>query len=209
MIIAIDGPTASGKGTVATRVAERYRLPRLDTGAIYRAVALAVLDAGLDPKDEAAAIAAAEAVDLLNIDEARIRTAAVGAGASVVAAIPEVRAILLAAQRAFAGQPGGAVLDGRDIATVVCPEADVKLFVTADLAVRAQRRWKELTARGESLTLEALTRQIEERDARDANRPHAPLRRVADAVLIDTTDKTIEQAAAAAFEAIERVRGPS
>jgi CMP/dCMP kinase len=203
MIIAIDGPTASGKGTLAKRIADHYRLPRLDTGALYRAVALAVLDAGADPTDEAAALAAAKAIDLAGIDEDRIRSGAVGAAASVVAAMPSVRAALLEAQRTFANQPGGAVLDGRDIATVVCPAADVKLFVTASLAERVRRRHAELTARGESLTLAALTTAIEARDARDANRPVAPLRQVADAHLLDTTSLSIEDAVLAACRLID------
>ena len=157
MIIAIDGTTASGKGTLSREVAAHYGLKRLDTGALYRAVALALLDAGADPADAAAAETAARALDLERIDEERIRSGSVGAAASIVAAIPRVRAALLAAQRDFAHDPQGAVLDGRDIGTVVCPDADVKLFVVADLAVRAERRWKELRGRGESVGLEAVS----------------------------------------------------
>jgi cytidylate kinase len=210
MIIAIDGTTASGKGTLARRIAEIYGLKRLDTGAIYRAVALAALDAGLDPADESAAAHLARQLDLDAIDEDRIRTAAVGAAASVVAAHPAVRAALLEAQRAFARAPQGAVLDGRDIGTVVCPDADVKLFVVADLDVRAERRWKELRARGESITLEALSRQIADRDARDAARPVAPLRPAADALLLDTTRLSIEEAVAAARRLIDdRMKRPA
>jgi cytidylate kinase len=203
MIIAIDGPTASGKGTLAKRLAEHYRLPRLDTGALYRAVALAVLDAKADPGEEAAALKAAKALDLCAIDEGRIRSGAVGAAASVVAAMPNVRAALLEAQRAFAAQPGGAVLDGRDIATVVCPNADVKLFVTASLAERVRRRHIELTGRGESVSLNDLTAAIAARDARDASRPIAPLRQVADAHLLDTTALSIEDAVLAACRVID------
>src|SRR5690242_17650373 len=143
MIIAVDGPTASGKGTIAARLAAHYGLRRLDTGSLYRAVGLAVLDAGRDPSDEAAAIAAAKALDVSRIDESRIRTAEVATAASKVAAVHDVRAALLEAQRAFARAPGGAVLDGRDIGTVICPNADVKIFVTASLNTRAERRFKE------------------------------------------------------------------
>lgn len=207
MIIAIDGSTASGKGTLARRLAETYGLARLDTGALYRAVALAILDAGQVPHDEAAAIEAARALNLKAIDEERIRSGAVGAAASVVAAIPAVRAILLDAQRVFSKDPRGAVLDGRDIGTVICPDADVKLFVTASLEERARRRWKELLARGESVSLDALTAQIAERDARDANRADAPLRQAADAHLLDTSSLSIEEAVAAARTIIEAAIG--
>jgi len=203
MIIAVDGPTASGKGTLARRIGARYGLAVLDTGAIYRGVALAVRDAGADPADAGAAEAAAAALDLSAIDDARIRSDAVGQAASIVAALPGVRAILLEAQRAFARRPGGAVLDGRDIATVVCPDADVKLFVTASLAARAQRRHAELAARGDSVTLETVAAQIEARDARDMNRPVAPLRQAHDAHLLDTTALPIEETAARAFAIID------
>lgn len=203
MIIAIDGPTASGKGTLSKRLAEAYGLPRLDTGALYRAVGLALLDANTDPADAAAAARAAAALDLNAIDEDRIRTAQAGAAASVVAAHPEVRAALLAAQRAFAGQPGGAILDGRDIGTVICPNADVKLFVTASLSARAERRWKELAARGEPIELAALTAQIEARDARDQGRADAPLKPAPDAHLLDTTALSIEAAVTVARRIID------
>lgn len=203
MIIAIDGTTASGKGTLARAVAARYGLKRLDTGALYRAVALALLDAGEDPKDEAAAEAAARALDLERIDEDRIRSGAVGAAASVVAAHPAVRAALLDAQRAFARAPQGAVLDGRDIGTVVCPDAEVKLFVVADLAARSERRWKELAGRGEPVTLETVAAEIAARDKRDAERPVAPTVRAPDAHLLDTTALSIEAAAAAACRIID------
>lgn len=203
MIIAVDGPTASGKGTVAKGIAERYGLKRLDTGAIYRAVALALLDARQDPADANAAETAARAVDLSAIDESRIRSSAVGAAASKVAAISAVRAALLQAQRAFAQDPAGAVLDGRDIATVICPDADVKLFVTAALATRTERRLKELHARGESIGFEALQSQIAERDERDRTRPDAPLRQAPDAHLLDTTHLSIEAAVEAACRIID------
>ncbi|HVZ99623.1 MAG TPA: (d)CMP kinase [Caulobacterales bacterium] len=203
MIIAIDGPTASGKGTVAAGVAKRYGLKRLDTGAIYRAVALAMLDAGADPHDAALAEQTAQALDLSGIDESRIRSSQVGAAASIVAAQPAVRNALLDAQRAFAADPAGAVLDGRDIATVICPDADVKLFVTASLPIRTERRLKELRARGELTTFAELERQIAERDARDTNRPDAPLRQAADAHLLDTSALSIEGAVEAACRIVD------
>ncbi len=201
MIIAIDGPTASGKGTVAAGVARHYGLKRLDTGSLYRAVGLAVLDAGGDPSDEASAVAAAKALDLGAIDESRIRSSAAGTAASQVAVLSAVRAVLRQAQRSFAADPAGAVLDGRDIGTVICPAAEVKLFVTASLPVRTERRLKELRARGEQISFEALQRQIAERDERDANRADSPLRAAPDAHLLDTTDLSIE----AAVEAARRI----
>jgi CMP/dCMP kinase len=207
MIIAIDGPTASGKGTVAAGVARHFGLKRLDTGALYRAVGLAVLDAGGDPADERAAVAAAEALDLAAIDERRIRSSAVGLAASKVASISAVRAALLKAQRSFAADPAGAVLDGRDIATIICPDADAKLFVTASLDARTQRRLAELRNRGEAIEFEQLRAQIAERDERDINRAEAPLRRAEGAFLLDTTDLTVEQSVAAAIAIIEQARG--
>ncbi|MDZ4775903.1 MAG: (d)CMP kinase [Alphaproteobacteria bacterium] len=208
MIIAIDGTTASGKGTLARKVAERYGLKRLDTGAIYRGVALALIDAGIDPTDAVQATLAAEALDLEAIDENRIRSGPVGTAASIVSAFPAVRVALLEAQRRFAAAPQGAVLDGRDIGTVVCPTADVKLFVTADLAVRAERRWKELQARGESSTLAQVEAEIAARDKRDAEREVAPLRPALDAHLLDTTSLSIEAAAAVACRIIDAVLDP-
>jgi cytidylate kinase len=206
MIIAIDGTTASGKGTLAREVAGRYGLRRLDTGALYRAVALAVLRAGLDPGDAQAATHAAASLNLHAIDEEAIRTGPVGAAASVVSAHVGVRAALLAAQRAFAADPAGAVLDGRDIGTVICPDADVKLFVIADLGVRASRRWAELVASGELVTLADVEGAIAARDARDAARPTAPLRMAEDAHLLDTTALTIEEVVAAACRIIDAKR---
>ena len=203
MIIAIDGPTASGKGTVAAGVARHYGLKRLDTGSLYRAVGLAVLDAGGDPADEAAAAEAARALDLGMIDEARIRSSAAGLAASKVAALASVRAMLRTAQRAFAADPAGAVLDGRDIGTVICPDAEVKLFVTASLPVRAERRLKELLARGESLSFEAVQAQIAERDERDTTRADSPLRQAPDAHLLDTTYLSIEAAVEAACRIVD------
>ena len=206
MIIAIDGPTASGKGTVASGVARHFGLKRLDTGALYRAVGLAVLDAGGDPADPEAAVSAAQALDLGAIDEDRIRSSSAGLAASKVAAIPAVRNVLRDAQRNFAANPAGAVLDGRDIATVICPDADVKLFVTASLEERARRRWRELEARGEPTDLLALTAEIAARDARDAARPVSPLAQAPDAHLLDTTGLSIDEAAAAARRIIDGAR---
>ena len=201
MIIAVDGPTASGKGTIARRLAAHYGLKRLDTGSLYRAVGLAVLDAGGDPADEKAAVAAAEALDLQTIDEHRIRSAAAGAAASIVANIPAVRVVLRKAQRLFANDPAGAVLDGRDIGTVICPDAEVKLYVTAETPTRVGRRLAELKSRGEDISYAELERQIAERDARDMNRLDSPLRQAPEAHLLDTTHLSIE----AAVEAARRI----
>jgi cytidylate kinase len=203
MIIAVDGPTASGKGTIAAGLAKRYGLKRLDTGALYRAVGLAVLDAGGEADDEAAALAAARALDLGDIDEARIRSSAAGLAASKVAAIPTVRAVLRQAQRAFAADPAGAVLDGRDIGTVICPEAAVKFYVTASLPARTARRLSELRARGEQIRFAELEAQIAERDERDMNRADSPLRQAPDAHLLDTTDLSIEASVEAACRIVE------
>jgi len=203
MIIAVDGPTASGKGTVAKKLAERYGLKRLDTGSLYRAVGLAVLDAGGEPSNVQAAVNAAEALDLGAIDEHRIRSSAAGLAASKVAVIPEVRAVLRRAQMVFAHDPQGAVLDGRDIGTVICPDADVKLFVTASLEQRTQRRLTELVARGERISFDELKAQIAERDARDMSRKDSPLLQAADALLLDTTDLSIDGAAQAAYAIVD------
>lgn len=206
MIIAVDGPTASGKGTIAKHLAAHFRLKRLDTGSLYRAVGLAVLDAGADPADESAAVAAAQGLDLAAIDEHRIRSSAAGLAASKVAALPAVRAVLRRAQRAFAADPAGAVLDGRDIGTVICPDADVKLFVTASLEARTQRRLAELRGRGETITFAELQAQIAERDRRDTERKDSPLLQAADAHLLDTTHLSVAQSIAAAIAIVERAR---
>jgi cytidylate kinase len=207
MIIAIDGTTASGKGTLARRLSEIYGLARLDTGALYRAVALAVLDAGADPHNQDAALTAAQTLALEEIDEDRIRSGPVGAAASVIAAMAPVRQALIAAQRQFAQAPRGAVLDGRDIATVIVPDADMKLFVTATLAERARRRFAELRGRGESVTLTEVEAAIFARDWRDAHRAIAPLRQAADAHLLDTTSLSIEEAVLAARTIIDAACG--
>ena len=201
MIIAIDGPAAAGKGTLARRLAEHYGLRYLDTGALYRAVGLAVMRGGGDPGDAAAAEAAARNLDPALMEDPELRAAGTGVAASRVAVVPGVRTALLDFQRAFAAQPPGAVLDGRDIGTVVCPEADVKLFVTASPEVRARRRWLELRAAGEDVSFEEVLAQVRERDERDMNRAEAPLRPAADAHLLDTSELDIE----AAFRAARRI----
>ncbi|MEE2526946.1 (d)CMP kinase [Hyphobacterium sp. HN65] len=203
MIIAVDGTLASGKGTVARGLARHFGLPHLDTGALYRAVAVAVLSAGGDPRDPETARAAARALDPSAIAENAIRTAEAGAAASVVAVQQGVRDALFDLQKRFAEQPGGAVLDGRDIGTVVCPHADVKFYVDADPAVRAERRWRELAARGDTVSLEEIRRQLDERDRRDSSRETAPLMRAEDAILLDTTHLSIDATLAEAVRIVQ------
>lgn len=205
MIIAIDGPAASGKGTIAKRLAAHYRLPHLDTGLIYRAAAAAIARDGAEPASEQAAAIAA-ALDLAAFNEDHLRTAQMGEAASVAAAVPAIRAALLDLQRRFAAQSGGAVLDGRDIGTVIAPQAPVKIFVTASPQVRAQRRFAELQARGENTTFETVLADIHARDERDSGRSSAPLKMADDAVLLDTTAMGIEEAAAAAIAIAESKR---
>ena len=207
LVIAVDGPAASGKGTVAARLARHYGLPFLDTGLLYRAVGLAVLDAGGSLEDARAAEAAARAIDVAHLaDVARLTGREAGEAASRVAGHPEVRAALLDYQRAFAAQPGGAVLDGRDIGTVIAPDAPAKLFVTATPEVRAMRRWKQLTGRGETIAFEDMLADILRRDERDAGRGAAPMAQAADAVLLDTTEMDIDAAFDAARRIIEAAR---
>lgn len=202
MIIAVDGPAASGKGTIARALAAHYSLPHLDTGLLYRAVGLGVLRAGGDPSSAADAIAACRFTDAA-LHDPQLKSEAAGMAASLVSAHPEVRAALLDRQRHFAGQPGGAVLDGRDIGTVIAPAADAKLFVTASAEVRAKRRHAELTGHGLDVHYEAVLRDIHARDERDSGRSAAPLRMAADAVLLDTSALDIEQAIAAAIGLVE------
>jgi len=206
MIIAIDGPAASGKGTIARRLASHYRLPHLDTGLLYRATAAAVMAEDRDIYDEAAAVAAARGLGLTDFDDAALRDRRMGEAASVVAAMPGVRSALLEAQRAFAARPGGAVLDGRDIGTVVCPQADVKIFVTASAAARAQRRALELAGSGEKADYNAILADILRRDARDSERATAPLRAADDAIRLDTTQLGIEAAFGEALRIVEAAR---
>jgi len=203
MIIAVDGPLASGKGTIARALAARFGLPHLDTGTLYRAVAVALAEAGQPPENAAAAEAAARALDLAAIDEQKIRTAGAGQAASVVSAHPAVRKALLDIQRDFAAQPGGAVLDGRDIGTVIAPHAEVKLYVTASEESRAWRRQAELVNRGEEISFEQVLGQLLQRDARDASRADAPLLKADDAVELDTTEMTIDEAISAAIVIVE------
>ena len=203
MIIAIDGPAASGKGTLARRLAVRYDLRHLDTGMLYRAVARAVIDAGADVADPAARLAAARALDAAQLrDAASLREPGMGEAASIVAADPAVRAEILAFQRDFANRPPGAVLDGRDIGSVVCPNADAKIFVTAAPEARAERRWRELAGNGAEISYEQVLDDIRRRDARDTSRAVAPLRPADDAHLLDTTDLDIEAAFRAAVDLI-------
>lgn len=197
--IAIDGPAAAGKGTISRRVAAHFGLAHLDTGLLYRAVGRRLLE-GTDPEEAARALRADD------LDETQLRTDAVAQAASRVAVIPEVRAALLDFQRAFARRDGGAVLDGRDIGTVICPEAEAKLFVTASAEVRAERRWKELAGRGFEVSPEEVLADVRERDARDMDRAEAPLRPAEDAVVIDTSEMDIEAAVAAAIAAVEARR---
>jgi cytidylate kinase len=204
MIIAIDGPAASGKGTLGKRLAAHYGLRHLDTGLLYRAVAKALLDAGHSPGNHARAVAAADAIDPASFDETALKGQAVGEAASVVSAIPDVRAALLAFQRSFASRSPGAVLDGRDIGTVICPQADVKIFVTATPQVRAGRRVLEFRSRGEPVDEAAVLSDILKRDERDMSRAAAPLRQAPDAHLLDTTAMDADAAFRAAVELIER-----
>ncbi|KQP85501.1 MULTISPECIES: (d)CMP kinase [unclassified Methylobacterium] len=206
MVIAIDGPAASGKGTLAKRLAEHYGLPHLDTGLLYRAVALTVIDAGRNLDDHQAAARAASSLIADRLADPRLRERAMGEAASRISAVPAVRAALLAWQQRFAGNASGAVLDGRDIGTVVCPNAQVKLFITAAPEERARRRHLELLRRGESASLGAILDDIVARDARDAQRSTAPLKAAADAVVLDTTDLDADEAFAAARAVVDRAR---
>ena len=206
MIVTIDGPAASGKGTLARRIAAHYRLPHLDTGLLYRAVAAALLRANRSLDDGAAAAVAARAVEIETLDPTRLSGAALGEAASRVGAIPEVRAALLKLQQDFARRPGGAVLDGRDTGTVIAPQAEAKIFVTASPEARARRRHRELVERGEHVAYEAVLADIKRRDARDAGRAIAPLKPASDAVLLETTELDIEAAFRAALSIVEAVR---
>jgi cytidylate kinase len=204
MIIAIDGPAASGKGTIARRLAEHYRLSHLDTGLLYRATARVLLDRGERLDDPDRAVAAARGLALTDFDEERLRGAEMGEAASVVGAIPDVRAALLTMQRNFAARPEGAVLDGRDIGTVICPKADVKIFVTADPETRAQRRALELAKRGEKVDYASVLADIRKRDERDSARSSAPLVAADDAIKLDTSALDIEAAVKAAIAIVEK-----
>ncbi|MBN9599314.1 MAG: (d)CMP kinase [Afipia sp.] len=206
MIIAIDGPAASGKGTLGKRLAHHYGYRHLDTGVIYRAVAKALLDAGVDLADEARAVAAALELDPEKFGDPVLKTQEIGNAASVISAIPRVREALVNFQRQFAADPPGAVLDGRDIGTVICPDADVKIFVVADPKVRAHRRTMEALARGESADEALVLADILRRDERDRNRPVAPLRPAPDAHVLDNSSLDIEGGVRAAIAIVETVR---
>jgi cytidylate kinase len=206
MIIAIDGPAASGKGTLGKRLAAHYRYRHLDTGVIYRAVAKLMLDGGFDLADEARAQAVARALDPEIFGHPELKSQRVGEAASVISALPSVREALVAFQRSFAEGPPGAVLDGRDIGTVICPQADVKIFVVADPQVRARRRTLEAKARGEDADEALVLADILKRDERDRNRPVAPLVAAKDAVLLDNSQLDIQEGVRAAIAIVEAVR---
>jgi len=208
MIIAIDGPAAAGKGTLARRLSQHYGFAYLDTGSLYRAVGQAVRAQGLDPSDAEAALKAARGLDVSQIDERAIRTREAGEAASVVAVMQPVRDAILQFQRDFAAHPPGglpgAVLDGRDIGTVVCPSADVKIYVTASAEIRAHRRWLELKTSGASVSEAQVLDDTRERDRRDAERATSPMRPADDAHLLDTTNLSIEAAFGEAVAIIDK-----
>ncbi len=208
LVIAVDGPTASGKGTIAKALAAHFGLPHLDTGLLYRAVGVQTVRNGADPDDPADALAACSFPDDLLTDPV-LRSEDSGGLASRASVHPAVRAALLERQRAFAGQPGGAVLDGRDIGTVIVPDAPAKLYVTASVPARALRRWKEMNARGIDASLEAIHADLAERDERDRTRAEAPLRQAHDAERLDTSQMTPREAIAAAISLVESRIRPS
>ena len=207
MIIAIDGPAASGKGTLARRVADHFGFHCLDTGLLYRATARDLGLSGYRHHDMWAAVAAARGLRHETLDDPALRGSQAGEAASIVARIPQVRVALLAYQRMFAAKAPGAVLDGRDIGTVICPDAPIKIFVTASPEVRAQRRFNELQGRGAAVTFEVVLADIRLRDERDQNRAAAPLKPASDAILLDTTDLDIEAAFGTAVGLIKRKIG--
>ena len=202
MIIAVDGPAASGKGTIARALARHYGLPHLDTGMLYRAVGASLIERGLDPANADAALSACDFEDAL-CDDPMLRTEAVGRVASIVSAHPAVRKALFERQRRFAEQPGGAVLDGRDIGTVIAPDADAKIFVKATPTIRAQRRQQDLRGQGNFASLDKVLADIRARDERDTKRTDAPLRQAADAALLDTSFLSIDAAVQRAIALVE------
>ena len=206
MIIAVDGPAAAGKGTIARALAKHFGYHFLDTGTLYRRVGLALLQSDVSPDDHKAAVAIARNLNSHPYSDLELRTEAVGAAASIVAVIPAVRQALLVYQRSFAEQPPGAVLDGRDIGTVVCPRAEVKLFITASREVRARRRFAELQSYGADVKFETVSEEIKKRDERDKTRATAPLVPADDAITIDTSKMTVEAAIAAAVKAASSAR---
>lgn len=197
--VAIDGPAAAGKGTISKGVAAHFGFAHLDTGLLYRAVGRRTLD-GMEP------VASAKALTAEELEQGDLRTAQIAQAASKVAVIPDVRAALVDFQRAFARRAGGAVLDGRDIGTVICPRAEVKLFVTASAEVRAERRYLELNAKGSDVTRDQVLADVRERDARDAERSTAPMKPAEDAILLDTSELSIEAALAQAVALVEQKR---
>jgi cytidylate kinase len=207
LIIAVDGPAASGKGTIASALARHYDLPYLDTGLLYRAVGVQAALAGVDLDDAQGAAAIAARLDLGSLEDPVYRTRGAGEAASRVAVHWPVRQALLDLQRRFAADPRGAVLDGRDIGTVIAPDASAKLFVTASPQVRADRRWKQLCGQGEDVPFDAVLADIRLRDERDAGRAAAPLLQADDAHLLDTSEMTIEAAFREALALVERARG--
>lgn len=207
MIIAVDGPAASGKGTVARALASHFALPHLDTGLLYRAVGLSVLRHGGDPSHEIDALRACDFSDAM-LDDLQIRSEAAARAASIVSSHPSVRAALLDRQRVFAARADGAVLDGRDIGTVIAPNADAKLYVTATSKIRARRRYEELVRAGAHVTFEHVLADIESRDGRDSGRSAAPLTRAPDADLLDTTNLAIDHVVQSAIALVEaRITG--
>jgi len=206
-VIAIDGPAASGKGTLAKRMAAHYQMEFLDTGALYRATARDLLVAGGDLGDVERAVHAAQNIDAATLDDPHLRDPGIGEAASKVAPIPQVRAALLDYQRRFVQHPDGAVLDGRDIGTVVCPDATVKLFIKADVEVRAKRRFLELSQNGLEVSARQVLEDLIERDARDCGRASSPLVAAPDAYLLDTTNLDIEGSCSAAIKLIDAVFG--
>lgn len=211
MIIAIDGPAASGKGTLARRLAETLNLAYLDTGGLYRAVGLSLIRAGADPADEPAALAAAKGLDMVLLQDPDLRLEATGQAASQVARMASVRAALLDAQRHFAAAPPagylGTILDGRDIGTVVCPNADVKLFVTATVQERARRRTEELQKKGQTVSYDTVLADLQARDEQDCTRATAPLKPASDAILLETSNLDIEAAFQMALSFIQEKIG--
>ena len=205
LVIAVDGPAASGKGTIAKALASHFKLPHMDTGLLYRAAALNLFRFGGDPGNEFEAMRACD-LGSVSLDDPDLRSEVVGSIASRISAYPAVRERLLERQRSFADQRGGAVLDGRDIGTVIAPDADVKLFVTASVEVRARRRVAELLSRGMPAHLEDIIIDLRARDARDSGRETAPLAQAGDAILLDTSGMDVDEAIAAAIAAVEKRR---
>jgi cytidylate kinase len=206
LVIAVDGPAASGKGTIARALAKHYGLPHMDTGMLYRAVALSLWRWGGDPSSEFEALRACDMLSIEPADE-ELRSEPVSRIASSISAYPSVRAALLERQQSFAGQPGGAVLDGRDIGTIIAPDATVKLFVTASPEVRAQRRVRELLERGMPAHYDDVLADIRARDERDSNREVAPFRQAPDAILLDTSDLDIDEGIAEAIRLVDERLG--